>query len=74
MARAHRLATILAVLTSFYALLFFAILPVPFVHEDVAVKVLPTVCRFSGILFQIQCAITHILPAFASHRFHGGPW
>jgi hypothetical protein len=47
MARAHRLATILAVLTSLYALLFFAILPVPFVHEDVAVKVLPTVCRFS---------------------------
>jgi hypothetical protein len=47
MARIHRLATILAALASLYALLFFAILPVPFVDEDVIFKVLPTVCRFS---------------------------
>ncbi|KIM82181.1 hypothetical protein PILCRDRAFT_70880 [Piloderma croceum F 1598] len=51
MARAHRLATIVAVLTSLYALLFFVILPVPFVHEDVAVKVLPTIPWWALVTF-----------------------
>jgi len=53
MARAHRLATILAVFASLYTLLFFAILPVPFVDEDVVVKILPTVRRFSKSLSSV---------------------
>lgn len=43
MARAQRLATIIAAIASLYALLFFAVLPVPFVDEDVVVQILPTV-------------------------------
>lgn len=60
MARAHRLATIVALLTSLYALLFFAILPVPFVDEDVVVKILPTVrhCCVSLSVFRVLGACT----------------
>jgi hypothetical protein len=43
MARAHRLAAIIAICTAVYLLLFFAVLPTPFVDERVAAEVLPTV-------------------------------
>jgi len=51
MARAHRLAITLTVLASLYALLFFAILPVPFVDEDVVVEVLPTIPWWALVTF-----------------------
>lgn len=43
MARAHRLATFVAGITALYALVFFAVLPVPFVDEAVVAEILPAV-------------------------------
>jgi len=43
MARAHRLAAILAICAAVYLLLLFAVLPTPFVDARVAAEVLPTI-------------------------------
>lgn len=65
MARAHRLATILTILASLYALLFFAILPVPFVDNAVVEKVLPTVRLFAACSsvpgVGSICSVDHVL-------------
>ncbi|KZP24154.1 dolichol-phosphate mannosyltransferase subunit 3, partial [Athelia psychrophila] len=51
MARVHRLAAILTILASLYALLFFAILPVPFVEHAIVEKVLPTIPWWALVSF-----------------------
>lgn len=67
MTRAQRLATFTAIFATFYFLVLFSILPVPFISEETVKQVAPVV----SLLLQEPACLLALTSHFAN-RFHGG--